>query len=101
MTFVSQSVSLRYPPANPAATGYWSGTKNPRWVLTLSHPGAAICITASTSVPERSFITRGSRTVCTEDRWKKFLSLISRADSACDSSPDHPYADVTGFVVPG
>jgi hypothetical protein len=62
--------------------GYWSGTKNPRWVRTLSHPGTAICITASTSVLARSFTTRGSRTVCAEDRWKKFLSLVSRADSA-------------------
>jgi hypothetical protein len=33
-------------------------------------------------VPARSFTTRDSRTVCAEDRWKKFLSLISRADSA-------------------
>jgi hypothetical protein len=48
----------------------------------LSHLGAAICITASTSVLARSFITQGSRTVCEEDRWKRFLSLISRADSA-------------------
>jgi hypothetical protein len=29
----------------------------------------------------RSFTTRGSRAACAEDRWKKFLSLISRADS--------------------
>ena len=60
----------------------WSGTKNPRWARTLSHLGAAICITASTSVLARSFTTRGSRTVCAEDRWKKFLSLISHADTA-------------------
>jgi hypothetical protein len=33
-------------------------------------------------VPSRSFTTRDSRTVCAEDRWKRFLSLISRADSA-------------------
>jgi len=79
MTFVSQGVSVRYLAGNSEAIGYWSGTKNPRWVRTLSHPGAAICIT---SVLARSFTTRGSRTVCAEDRWKKFLSLISRADSA-------------------
>jgi hypothetical protein len=82
MTFVSQDVSVRYLGGNSEATGSWSGTKNPRWVRTLSHLGAAICITASTSVLARSFTTRGSRTVCAEDRWKKFLSLISRADSA-------------------
>jgi hypothetical protein len=64
------------------ANSYWSGTKNPRWLRTLSHPGAAICITASTSSLARSFITRGLRTVCAEDRWKKFMWLISRADSA-------------------
>ena len=81
MTFVSQGVSVRYLAGNSVATGSWSGTKNPRWGRTLSHLGAAICITASTSVLARSFTTRGSRTVCAEDRWKKFLSLISRADS--------------------
>jgi len=82
VTFVSQRVSVRYQAGNSDATSYWSGTEDPRWVRTLSHPGAAICITASTSVLARSFITRGSRTVCAEDRWKKFLSLISRSGSA-------------------
>ena len=91
MTFVSQGVSVRYLPGNGEATASCSGTKNPRWVRTLSHLGAAICITASTSVLARSFTTRGSRTVCAEDRWKKFLSLISRADSTywCDRTR-HP-----------
>jgi hypothetical protein len=79
MMFDSQSVS--YLAGNSEATGSWSGTRNPRWVRTLSRLGAAICITASTSVPARSFTTQGSRTVCAEDRWKRFLSLISRADS--------------------
>jgi hypothetical protein len=82
MTLVSQGVSVRYPAGNSEATGPWSGTKNPRWVRTLSRRGAAICITASTSVLARSFTTRDSPTVCAEDRWKKFLSLISRAHSA-------------------
>jgi len=82
MTFVSQDVNARYLAAvDSEATGFWSATENLRWVRTLSHLGAAICITASTSVPARSFTTRGSRTVCAEGRWKKFLSLISRADS--------------------
>ena len=82
MTFVSQGVSVRYLAGNSEATGSWSGTRSPRWVRTLSHPGAAICITASTSALARSFTTRRSRTVCVEDRWKKFLSLVSRVDSA-------------------
>ena len=82
MTLDTQGVSAPYLAGNSEVTGYWSGTKNPRWVRTLSHPAAAICITASTSVLARSFTTRGSHTVCAEDRWKKFLSLISRADSA-------------------
>ena len=82
MTFVSQGVSVHFLAGNSETAGFWSGTKNPRWVRTLSHLGAAICITASTSVIARSFITQGSRTVCEEDRWKRFLSLISRADSA-------------------
>jgi hypothetical protein len=82
MMFVSQSVSVGSLAGNSEATGSWSGTKNPRWVRTLSHLGAAICITASTSVLARSFTTRDLRTVCAEDRWKRFLSLISRADSA-------------------
>jgi hypothetical protein len=45
----------------------------------LSRLGA-IRITASRSVLARSFTTRASRTVCAEVRWKKVLSLISRAD---------------------
>jgi hypothetical protein len=75
-------VSVCHLAGNSEAIGYWSGTKNSCWVRTLSRPGAAVCITASTSVLARSFTTRGSRKVCAEERWKKFLSLISRADSA-------------------
>jgi len=82
MMLVSQCVSVRYLADHAVVTVSWSGTKNPRWVRTLSHLGADICITASTSVLARSFTTRGSGTVCAEDRWKKFLSLISRADIA-------------------
>jgi hypothetical protein len=82
MTCVSQCVSARDLAGDSEATAFWSTTRNPRWVRTLSHPGAAIYIMASTSVLARSFTTRGSRKVCTEDRWRKFLSLISRADSA-------------------
>lgn len=82
MTIVTQGVSVCYLAGNSEATGFWAGTKNPRWVRTLSRRGAVICITASTSVLARSFTTRGSHTVCAEDRWKKFLSLISRAGSA-------------------
>ena len=81
MTIVTQGVSVHNLAGNSEATGFWSGTKTPPWVRTLSHLGAAICITGSTSVLARSFTTRDSRTVCAEDRWKKFLSLISRADS--------------------
>jgi hypothetical protein len=82
MTTVSQGASVHHPGGNSEVTGSWSGTKNPRWVRTLSHPAAATCITASTLVLARSFTTRASRTVCAEDRWKKFLSLISRAGGA-------------------
>jgi hypothetical protein len=57
---------------------YWSETRSPRWVRTLSHPGPPSCITTSTSVPARSFTTQDLRSVCAENRWKKFLSLISR-----------------------
>jgi hypothetical protein len=64
-----------------AASGYWPVSKNPRWVRTLSRQGVTNCITASTSVLARSYATRGSRVVCAEDRWKKFLSLMSRAGS--------------------
>jgi hypothetical protein len=82
MTFVSQGANARYLLGNLEAPGSWSGTKNLRWVHTLSPPAAAICITESTSVVARSFTTRVSRMVCVEDRWKKFLSVISRTDSA-------------------
>jgi len=80
--YASHDPSVRYQAGNSVVTGSWSETRNPRWVRTLSHLGAANCITASTSVLAKSFTTRGSRTVCAEDRWKTFLSLISRTDSA-------------------
>ena len=89
--FISQNVSARYMAGNSEATGAWTGTTNPRWSRTLSHLGAAICITASTSVLAWSFTTRGSRMVWAEDRWKKFLWLISRADSESGCDPTrHP-----------
>jgi hypothetical protein len=81
MTSVSQGVRVRDLAGNSEASAFWSITKNPLWVRTLSHHGTAIYIMASTSALARSFTTRGSRTVCAEDRWKKFLSLISRAES--------------------
>jgi hypothetical protein len=83
-------VSACFLAGHSEATGYWPGTKNPRWVRTLSHPGAAICITASTSVLARSFTTRGSGTAYAEDRWKKFLSLISHGDSASTEAAAKP-----------
>jgi len=91
MTIVSQGASVRLLGGNAEATCSWSGTKNPRWARTLSHVGEAICITASTSALARSFTTRGSHTVFAEGRWKKFLSLISRAGGAsgCDRTR-HP-----------
>jgi hypothetical protein len=46
MTFVSQDVSVCDRAGHSAATGSWSGTKKPRWGHTLSHLGAAMCITA-------------------------------------------------------
>jgi len=78
-------VSACYLSGNAEATGFWSEPKNPRWVRTLSHLGAAVYITASTSVLARSFTAWGSPTVCAGDQWKKFLSflaLISSADIA-------------------
>lgn len=47
----------------------------------LVTPAVAICITASTSAVARSFITRDSRRVCAEDRWKRFLLLVSHVAS--------------------
>jgi hypothetical protein len=82
MTFVSQGVSMCYLAGNSEAIGFWSGTKSPRWVRTLSRRGLLVCITASTSVLARSFATQDSRTACAEERWKRFLSFISRADIA-------------------
>lgn len=82
MVCASPHLSVRYLVCNSETTAFWSGIKSPRWDRTLSHPGAAIYITASTSVLAGLFTTRGSRTVCIEDRWKRFLSLISRAGSA-------------------
>ena len=56
---------------------YWSGTRYPSWARNLSHPSAAI--TASTSTLARLLTSGDLRTDSAEDRWKKFLSLISHA----------------------
>ena len=82
MTFISRGVSMPHLTGNSEATGYWPGAKNPHWVRTLSHLGAAIFITASAPVLATSFTARGPRTACAEDRWKRFLSRISRAGGA-------------------
>jgi hypothetical protein len=55
----------------------WEVTRNLLWVRTSSCLAAAICTTESTSVIARSFTTPASRMVCAEDRWKKFLLLVS------------------------
>jgi hypothetical protein len=81
MWFILQDARVRNRAGYLVTTGSWWAIKNPRWVRTLSHLGAAICITASTSALARSFTTRGARPVCAEERWKKFLSHISRVDA--------------------
>jgi hypothetical protein len=79
---------------NSEATGSWSETKNPRLVRTLSHLGAAICVTASTSVLAMSFTIRGSRTVCAEDRCycadvaTCSVSLLNFETAACAAVAD-------------
>jgi DNA-binding IclR family transcriptional regulator len=55
----------------------WEVNRNLLWVRTSSCLAAAICTTESTSVIARSLTTPASRMVCAEDRWKKFLSLVS------------------------
>jgi len=59
----------------------WGMTRNLLWVRISSCLAASICTTESTSVIARSFTTPASRMVCAEDRWKKFLSLVSHAAS--------------------
>jgi hypothetical protein len=68
--------------AAPAMTyaefdGAWASRKNPRWIRAWSHSAVASCITESTLVITSACMTRGSRTISPQDRWKKFLSLIS------------------------
>jgi hypothetical protein len=53
MMFVSQGVNVRDLVGNAELTGSWSGTKNPRWVRTLSHLGASLQYFARSSVGRR------------------------------------------------
>jgi|HubBroStandDraft_1064217.scaffolds.fasta_scaffold30874_1 hypothetical protein len=57
-------------------SGFWPQSQNHLWELTLSLSAAVTPITESTSALAKSCITQGSREGCTEDRWKRFLSLV-------------------------
>ena len=59
----------------------WGVTRNLLWVRTSSCLAVAICTTESTSLIARSFTTPASRMVRAEDRWKNYLSLVSRESS--------------------
>jgi hypothetical protein len=63
----------------------WVSRTSPRWNRAWSHPAVAIRLTEFTLAIARSCMTRGSRTVCPEDRWKKFLSLIADTAEAMES----------------
>ena len=56
--------------------------KNPRSLLTLSRLARSTAITASTSAAVGSFTTPASHTGCAADRWRLFLSNVSRAAAA-------------------
>jgi len=68
-------------------SSFWSQGRNPRWVHTLSHRVVVICTTEYTSAVARWCITRGLHTAGAEDRWKKFLSLVSPATTLSGSDP--------------
>jgi len=59
-------------------SGFWPQNTNLRWVHTLSQRVAAIYMMESTSAVARSCITPDLRAASTQDRWKTFLSLVSR-----------------------
>ena len=76
-----QSGQLRHTEGYTEPSGSWLQSGNLRWVHTLSHRAAGTYTTESTLATAKSCITRDSRTVCAEGRWKKFLSLVSPAAS--------------------
>jgi hypothetical protein len=80
---ISASSVSRIAPARAGRLPQWGVTRNLLWIRTSSCLASAICTAESTSVIARSFTNPASRMVCAEDRWKKFLSLVSRAVSVC------------------
>lgn len=76
-----QSMSVRLSADCTEPTISWWVTRNLRWVRTSSRPAATIGVTESTLAVARSFTTRGFRTACAGDRWKRFLSLVSQVAS--------------------
>ena len=64
--------------ADAGQSGFWPQNTNLRWVHTLSQRVAAIYMMESTSAVARSCITPDLRAASTQDRWKTFLSLVSR-----------------------
>ena len=57
-------------------------TKNPRLPLISSAHASPTAVVASTSAMAASFVTLGLVTDCAADRWRTFLSNISRTGAA-------------------
>jgi len=83
MTFVSQGVSRAL--SGRQLSGDWLlvGDQEPPLGSHLVTPRARLSASRAIYVGARKVVHYSGlrRTVCAEDRWKKFLSLISRADS--------------------
>jgi hypothetical protein len=60
----------------------YAPARNLRSPLTSSPLARSTTITASTSAAAGSFTIPASRTGCAADRWKSFLSSVSRAAAA-------------------
>jgi len=80
---ISGCVSVRYLAVDSEATGFWSGTENPRWVRTLFTPRRGYLhhgiYVGARKVVHYSGFTHGLRRGPVEEVPS---SLISRADSA-------------------
>jgi hypothetical protein len=92
----SQSTKIGPTEGYAGPSGFWSQSRNRHWVHTLSHSVVVINITESTSAMARSCITRDSHTAFTEGRWKRFLSLVSRAATLAGSDPMRHQTSIVG-----
>jgi hypothetical protein len=83
----SQNVKPCDADGNAGRDAFWPQNTNRRWIHMLSHRVAVICTIEFASAVARCCTMPDSRAASTEDRWKRFFSLLSHKAAVSGSDP--------------